>query len=45
MVPKAKAGELNLDRTLWALRRAADPRKLDKMGREGAARPDETRAL
>jgi replication initiation protein RepC len=26
MVAKAKAGELNLDRTLWALRRAAEPR-------------------
>ena len=26
MVAKAKAGELNLDRTLWAMRRAGDPR-------------------
>lgn len=26
MVTKAKAGELNLDRTLWALRRAGQPR-------------------
>jgi len=25
MVAKAKAGELNLDRTLWAMRRAAEP--------------------
>jgi hypothetical protein len=25
MVTKAKAGELNLDRTLWAMRRAAEP--------------------
>jgi hypothetical protein len=26
MVAKAKAGELNLDRTLWAMRRAIDPK-------------------
>jgi replication initiation protein RepC len=26
MVTKAKAGELNLDRTIWAMRRAADPK-------------------
>jgi replication initiation protein RepC len=26
MVAKAKAGELNLDRTLWAMRRAAQPK-------------------
>jgi replication initiation protein RepC len=26
MVAKAKAGELNLDRTLWAMRRAGEPR-------------------
>ena len=26
MVAKAKAGELNLDRTLWAMRRAAEPK-------------------
>jgi replication initiation protein RepC len=26
MVTKAKAGELNLDRTLWAMRRAAQPK-------------------
>jgi replication initiation protein RepC len=25
MVAKAKAGELNLDRTLWAMRRATEP--------------------
>ncbi len=31
MVAKAKAGELNLDRTLWAIRRAAQPRSLDLM--------------
>jgi replication initiation protein RepC len=26
MVAKARAGELNLDRTLWAMRRAAQPK-------------------
>jgi hypothetical protein len=26
MVAKAKAGELNLDRTLWTMRRAAEPK-------------------
>ena len=26
IVAKAKAGELNLDRTLWAMRRAAEPK-------------------
>ncbi len=26
MVAKAKAGELNLDRTLWAMRRATEPK-------------------
>jgi replication initiation protein RepC len=30
MVAKAKAGELNLDRTLWALRRAGEPRPAGK---------------
>jgi replication initiation protein RepC len=30
MVTKAKAGELNLDRTLWGMRRAQDPRPAEK---------------
>jgi replication initiation protein RepC len=30
MVAKAKAGELNLDRTLWAMRRAAEPKPRPK---------------
>jgi hypothetical protein len=36
MVAKAKAGELNLDRTLWALRRASEPSQRGKAGRDGA---------
>jgi replication initiation protein RepC len=32
MVMKAKAGELNLDRTLWGLRRARDPRPAARAG-------------
>ena len=32
MVAKAKAGELNLDRTLWGLRRAQEPRPPGKPG-------------
>ena len=35
MVTKAKAGELHLERTVWALRRAAEPeyhRRLDRAG-------------
>lgn len=41
MVAKAKAGELNLDRTLWAMRRANDPQPQPKTSRGGdlAARP------
>jgi len=35
MVTKAKAGQLNLDRTLWAMRRAAEPRPPRKPGGEG----------
>ena len=37
MVAKAKAGELNLDRTLWALRRAAEPQPR-RQAREGDSR-------
>jgi len=40
MVAKAKAGELNLDRTLWAMRRAKDPRPPANGGKLGdRARP------
>jgi replication initiation protein RepC len=43
MVMKAKTGDLNLDRTLWALRRARDPRPAGQprggAGRAGEARP------
>jgi replication initiation protein RepC len=37
MVAKAKAGQLNLDRTVWALRRGLDPERQER-GRGGAAR-------
>ena len=33
MVDKAKAGELHLERTVWALRRSIDPER--NAGREG----------
>jgi replication initiation protein RepC len=41
MVAKAKAGELNLDRTLWGMRRANDPRPPGKTGSSagGGGRP------
>ena len=32
MVTKAKAGHLNLDRTLWGMRKANEPRQADKTG-------------
>jgi hypothetical protein len=38
MVAKAKAGELNLDRTLWAMRRAAEPKPPPKTANEGGLR-------
>jgi replication initiation protein RepC len=37
MVTKARAGHLNLDRTLWGMRRANEPRPADKAG-GGASR-------
>ena len=37
MVAKAKAGELNLDRTLWAMRRAVEPQPR-RQAREGDLR-------
>ena len=36
MVTKAKAGHLNLDRTLWGMRRANEPRLPAKTGRNRA---------
>ena len=36
MVAKAKAGQLHLDRTVWALRRALDPERHER-GRGGTA--------
>jgi replication initiation protein RepC len=36
MIVKAKAGELHLDRTVWALRRAADPERYER-GRGGGS--------
>jgi replication initiation protein RepC len=43
MVDKAKAGELHLERTVWALRRAMDPER--QAGRAGdRARRDGSRA-
>jgi replication initiation protein RepC len=38
MVAKAKAGELNLDRTLWAMRRAAQPKPQDRATRGDGGR-------
>jgi replication initiation protein RepC len=35
MVARARAGELNLDRTLWAMRRAAEPQAHRPMSRAG----------
>jgi len=34
----AKAGELNLDRTLWAMRRATEPKPRSQAAREGGDR-------
>jgi replication initiation protein RepC len=35
MVAKAKAGELHLERTVWALRRASEPEQHQRAGRGG----------
>jgi len=43
MVTKDKAGYLNLDRTLWGMRRANDPRPPGKAN-SGAGRAGEARA-
>ena len=38
MVAKAKAGELNLDRTIWGMRRANEPKSPRTAGRDGGQR-------
>jgi replication initiation protein RepC len=43
MVAKAKAGELNLDRTLWGMRRATDPRPGKVLAGRGVRRDDAAR--
>jgi replication initiation protein RepC len=40
MVAKARAGELHLERTVWALRRAADPDFDQRQGRRGGGDRD-----
>jgi replication initiation protein RepC len=37
MVDKAKAGELHLERTVWAMRRAAEPERHERPGRGGGS--------
>jgi replication initiation protein RepC len=39
MVRKAKAGELHLERTVWALRRAAEPAQAQRSGQGRGLRP------
>jgi replication initiation protein RepC len=39
MVQKAKAGELHLERTMWALRRAAQPMQMPRSGQGRGPRP------
>ena len=39
MVTKAKAAQLNLDRTLWGMRRANEPKPPRTNGRAGGPRP------
>ena len=43
MVAKAKAGELHLERTIWALRRAADPERYEPSQRKTPGRRDSDR--
>jgi Replication protein C C-terminal region len=45
MVAKAKAGALNLDRTLWAMRRAAEPKPPPNTARERGLRQPPARGL
>jgi len=39
MVQKAKAGELHLERTVWALRRATEPAQAPRSGQGRELRP------
>ena len=39
MVQKAKASELHLERTVWALRRAAEPAQVPRSGQGRGLRP------
>ena len=41
MVQKAKAGELHLERTVWAMRRAAQPNTRPRTGRGGGSYRDD----
>ena len=41
MVQKAKAGELHLERTVWAMRRAAQPNPRPPAGRGGGRYQDD----
>jgi replication initiation protein RepC len=41
MVAKAKAGALNLDRTLWAMRRVAELKRRSQPALKGGGRPSE----
>jgi replication initiation protein RepC len=43
MVAKARAGELHLERTVWALRRASQPADLRGSRKDALARPDHSR--
>jgi replication initiation protein RepC len=44
MLAKAKTGELHLERTVWALRRATEPERLERGRGGGSARPQPDRA-
>jgi len=37
LVAKAKVGELHLERTVWALRRASEPERYQRAGRGGGS--------
>jgi replication initiation protein RepC len=44
MVVKARSGQLHLERTVWALRRAAEPERRERSGGGGSARGKADRA-
>jgi replication initiation protein RepC len=44
MVAKARSGQLHLERTVWALRRAAEPERRERSGGGGSARGKADRA-